>query len=230
VLSADWDSARALWTVVTEDEAGARRRTARLLYLGSGYYDYDTAHDAQFAGREDFRADHPSAVLAERSRLRGQARGGDRFGRDGGDDRAVDDAQGRARHHAAAHADVVRDPPARDALANALRRILPEKVAYAITRFKNVRLQDLVFKRARSQPEKVKDYLTKKIKAALGDKYDAKTFTPPYDPWDQRLCLVPDADMFEAIKAGKADIVTDHIDRFDATGISSSPAAISMPT
>ena len=105
------------------------------------------------------------------------------------------------------------------AFANFLRKVLPEKLAYRITRFKNVRVQNLVFKRARSQPQKVKDFLTKRIKEALGDKYDAKAFTPPYDPWDQRLCLVPDADLFEAIKAGKASVVTDHIERFDATGI-----------
>ncbi|GAO54609.1 NAD(P)/FAD-dependent oxidoreductase [Novosphingobium sp. MD-1] len=221
VLSADWDSARALWTVMTEDEAGTRRSvTARLLYLGSGYYDYDTPHDAQFAGREDFRGTiiHPQFWPSHLDYA------GKRVVVIGSGATAVTIVPSMT--HKAAHVTMLqRTPtwyairPARDALANALRRILPEKVAYAITRFKNVRLQNLVFKRARSQPEKVKDYLTKKIKAALGDKYDAKTFTPPYDPWDQRLCLVPDADMFEAIKAGKADIVTDHIDRFDATGI-----------
>jgi cation diffusion facilitator CzcD-associated flavoprotein CzcO len=109
--------------------------------------------------------------------------------------------------------------PAKDAIANFLRKILPEELAYKITRFKNVRIQNMVFKRARTKPQQVKDFLTKRIKQALGDKYDAKTFTPPYDPWDQRLCLVPDGDLFTAINAGKASIVTDHIDRFDATGI-----------
>jgi len=65
----------------------------------------------------------------------------------------------------------------------------------------------------------VKDFLTKKLKEALGPKYDAATFTPPYNPWEQRLCLVPDCDLFSAMKAGKADIVTDHIERIDAQGI-----------
>ncbi|MFX9069596.1 hypothetical protein ABTN30_19995, partial [Acinetobacter baumannii] len=88
-----------------------------------------------------------------------------------------------------------------------------ERTAYAITRWKNVRLQNLVFKRARQQPEKVKAFLTDKVKAALGDKYDATAFTPPYDPWNQRLCLVPDGDLFAAIRAGKASVVTAHIDR-----------------
>ena len=92
-------------------------------------------------------------------------------------------------------------------------------LAYKITRFKNVRLQDIAFKRAREKPEKVKEFLTKKLKESLGDRYDADAFTPPYNPWDQRLCLVPDADFFEAMKADKASVVTDHIERFDATGI-----------
>src|SRR3546814_6200670 len=96
---------------------------------------------------------------------------------------------------------------------------LPEKLAYKITRFKNVRLQDIAFRRAREKPEKVKEFLTNKLKANLGDHYDAEAFTPPYNPWEQRLCLVPDADFFEAMKAGKASVVTDHIEKFDAAGI-----------
>ena len=109
--------------------------------------------------------------------------------------------------------------PAKDAFANTLRKFLPEKLAYKITRFKNVRLQDIAFRRARERPEKVKEFLTKKLKDSLGDRYDAQAFTPPYNPWEQRLCLVPDADFFEAMKADKASVVTDHIERFDKTGI-----------
>src|SRR3546814_8728577 len=77
----------------------------------------------------------------------------------------------------------------------------------------------IAFRRAREKPEKVKEFLTNKLKANLGDHYDAEAFTPPYNPWEQRLCLVPDADFFEAMKAGKASVVTDPIERFDAAGI-----------
>jgi len=104
--------------------------------------------------------------------------------------------------------------PARDGLANFLRKVLPEETAYRITRWKNVVMQDVGFKRAQSQPEKVKEFLTKKMQEHLGDKYDEAAFTPPYDPWDQRLCLVPDADLFEAIKSGQAEVVTGRIARF----------------
>src|SRR3546814_14249624 len=109
--------------------------------------------------------------------------------------------------------------PAKDVFANFLRKIRPEKLAYKITRFKNVRLQDIGFRRAREKPEKVKEFLTKRLKAALGDRYDPVALTPPYNPWDQRLCLVPDADFLEVMKAGKASVVTDHIERFDKGGI-----------
>ena len=109
--------------------------------------------------------------------------------------------------------------PAKDAVANFLRKILPDRLAYRITRFKNIRMQDFSFKMARDKPEKVKSALHKKIKQALGPDYDKATFDPPYNPWDQRVCLVPDADLFEAMKAGKADVVTGHIEKFERGGV-----------
>ncbi|MBS1239423.1 MAG: flavin-containing monooxygenase, partial [Proteobacteria bacterium] len=109
--------------------------------------------------------------------------------------------------------------PAKDAIANFLRKVLPEKLAYRITRFKNIRMHNFVFKRARSRPEKVAAFLTKQAQKALGPAWNEKDFVPPYNPWEQRLCLVPDGDLFEAVKAGKASLVTDHIDRIDATGV-----------
>jgi len=221
VVSADFDSEAAQWVVTLEGGDGQRSRmTARWLYLGSGYYDYDKPHEAAFAGREDFAGDiiHPQ-FWPENFDYSGK-----RVVVIGSGATAVTIVPSMASK--AAHVTMLqRTPtwygirPARDGIANFLRKLLPEKLAYRITRFKNVRLQNLVFKRARTRPEQVKEFLTKRIKAALGDKYDAKAFTPPYNPWDQRLCLVPDADLFEAIKAGKASVVTDHIERFDATGI-----------
>lgn len=221
VVSADFDSEAAHWVVTLEGNDGQRSRiTAGWMYLGSGYYDYDKPYEAQFEGREDFKGEiiHPQ-FWPENLDYTGK-----RVVVIGSGATAVTLVPSMADK--AAHVTMLqRTPtwygirPARDAIANFLRKILPEELAYRITRWKNVRLQNLVFKRARTKPEQVKQFLTKRIKAALGEKYDAKAFTPPYDPWDQRLCLVPDADLFEAIKAGKASVVTDHIDRFDATGI-----------
>ena len=221
VVSADFDSEAAHWVVTLEGNDGQRSRiTAGWMYLGSGYYDYDKPYEAQFEGREDFKGEiiHPQ-FWPENLDYTGK-----RVVVIGSGATAVTIVPSMADK--AAHVTMLqRTPtwygirPARDAIANFLRKILPEELAYRITRWKNVRLQNLVFKRARTKPEQVKQFLTKRIKAALGEKYDAKAFSPPYDPWDQRLCLVPDADLFEAIKAGKASVVTDHIDRFDATGI-----------
>lgn len=221
VVGADWDSTAARWTVTLEDDRGERSTTtARWLYLGAGYYDYDEPFDANFSGREDFRGQiiHPQFWPENL---------------DYADKKVVVIGSGAtavtivpSMADKAAHVTMLqRTPtwyfirPAKDAFANFLRKILPEKLAYKITRFKNVKLQDIGFRRAREKPEKVKDFLTKKLKDALGDRYDEQAFTPPYNPWDQRLCLVPDADFFNAMKADKASVVTDHIERFDATGI-----------
>ncbi|MBB3859260.1 cation diffusion facilitator CzcD-associated flavoprotein CzcO [Novosphingobium hassiacum] len=220
VLSADFDSTAGYWVVTLQGEDGQRSRlTARWLYLGSGYYDYDKPYEAEFKGRENFKGEivHPQ-FWPENLDYAGK-----QVVVIGSGATAVTIVPSMPE---AAHVTMLqRTPtwyairPAKDGIANFLRKVLPEELAYRITRFKNVTMQNLVFKKARSQPQKVKDYLTNKLKEALGDKYDARTFTPPYDPWDQRLCLVPDGDLFEAIKAGRASIVTDHIDRFDATGI-----------
>jgi cation diffusion facilitator CzcD-associated flavoprotein CzcO len=109
--------------------------------------------------------------------------------------------------------------PAKDRIANFLRKVLPEKLAYRVTRWKNITLQHLGFKRARTKPEKMKQFLHKRIEKALGPDYDRASFTPPYDPWDQRLCLIPDDDLFEAMKKGRAEIVTGHIAAFEQGGV-----------
>ncbi|WP_228765981.1 flavin-containing monooxygenase [Sphingopyxis solisilvae] len=221
VVGADWDSTAARWTVTLEDDRGERSTTtARWLYLGAGYYDYDEPFDANFTGREDFRGQiiHPQ-FWPENLDYTGK-----KVVVIGSGATAVTIVPSMADK--AAHVTMLqRTPtwyfirPAKDGFANFLRKVLPEKLAYRITRFKNVKLQDIGFRRAREKPEKVKDFLTKKLKDALGDRYDEQAFTPPYNPWDQRLCLVPDADFFNAMKDDKASVVTDHIERFDATGI-----------
>ena len=220
VVSADWDSAAALWRLDVE-AAGARSRiAARFLFLGSGYYDYDDPHEADIPGKQDFagRLVHPQFWPADL----------DYAGKTvvviGSGATAVTVVPAMAK--TAAHVTMLqRTPtwmasrPARDALANGLRRVLPEKLAYRLTRFKNIKLQSMVFHRARTRPDKVRAFLTKQTQKLLGAHYNARDFTPPYDPWDQRLCLVPDGDLFAAIRKGRASVVTDRIERIDATGV-----------
>jgi len=221
VLSADWHSGEARWHVVLEDGAGIRNtQTARYLYLGSGYYDYDAPYDPGFAGKEDFqgRIVHPQFWPDDLDYA------GKQVVVIGSGATAVTMLPAMAK--TAAHVTMLQRTPAwmgarpqKDWIANALRAILPEKLAYRITRFKNIRMHQFIFKRARSKPEKVANFLTKKTQKALGRFYTEKDFRPPYNPWEQRLCLVPDGDLFEAVKAGSASVVTDRIERFDATGI-----------
>jgi cation diffusion facilitator CzcD-associated flavoprotein CzcO len=113
----------------------------------------------------------------------------------------------------------VASAPDKDAIANFLRKILPERLAYKLTRLKNVEFQRRIYAKTRTDPEKVKNFLLRRVRKALGDEYTEKHFTPSYDPWDQRLCLIPNGDLFEAIRSGKASVVTDRIDCITKKGI-----------
>ena len=224
VLTADFDSATARWQVTVETGASEngvekKRLTANWLYLGSGYYDYDEPFDPGFdLGGFEGQVIHPQFWPEDL---------------DYADKTVVVIGSGAtavtivpAMSTKAGHVTMLqRTPtwmfsrPAKDALANFLRRWLPDELAYRITRWKNIKLQDIGFKRAREKPEKVKDFLHKKIRGIMGQDYDLAPFTPPYNPWDQRLCLVPDDDLFAAIKSGKADVVTGRIAAFDRSGV-----------
>ena len=111
-------------------------------------------------------------------------------------------------------------------MANRLRRFLPAAWAYRLSRWKNVALMMYLYQLSRRRPESMKAAILKGIRAALGPDYDVAThFTPRYNPWEQRLCLVPDGDMFQAIKSGRASVVTDHIETFTDTASSSNRAS-----
>lgn len=220
VISADFRHDDGKWHVELEKADGSHARmTANFLYLGAGYYDYDEAYDPGF----DF-GEFTGQVLHPQFWPEDLDYTGKRVVVVGSGATAVTIVPSMADK--AAHVTMLqRTPtwmfarPAKDALANFLRKILPEKLAYRITRFKNIKMQDFSFKLARDNPQKVKDALHKKIADTLGPDFDKASFTPPYDPWDQRLCLVPDDDLFNAMKAGKASIVTGQIASFEQGGV-----------
>lgn len=220
---AGWSSAAACWTVEVEraDTGETVRFTCTMLLLCAGYYSYRHGHTPEFAGRDRFRGAivHPQEWPADLD-FRGK--------------QVVVIGSGAtamtlvpAMAAAAAHVVMLqRSPtyvvsrPDRDVVANALRAVLPAHWAYAIARWKNVGLQQFLYRRTRSHPAQVKRKLLDMVRRELGPDYDVEThFTPSYDPWDQRLCLVPNGDVFAAIRSGKASVVTDHIDRFTETGI-----------
>ncbi len=222
VTHADWDSATAMWSVrALLDDGSESVTTARWLYMGAGYYDYDGGHDPDFPGRSDFGGQivHPQ-FWPEALDYQGK-----RVIVIGSGATAVTLVPSLADSGAGHVTMLQRTPtwyfirPAEDRLANGLRRILPEKWAYAITRFKNVRLQNFAFKLARRNPQKVKDALLKNIRTAMGGALNEADFTPPYNPWEQRLCLVPDGDFFNALKEERASVTTGRIARFVPQGV-----------
>jgi cation diffusion facilitator CzcD-associated flavoprotein CzcO len=220
VLSADWQAGAAQWHLTLEDAQGRHELTARFLYLASGYYDYDDPHDAQLPGLQHFGGTvvHPQFWPSELNYS------GRRVVVIGSGATAVTIVP--AMSDKAAHVTMLqRTPtwmaarPSRDAFANRLQKWLPGWLAHWITRQKNVRMHQFFFKKARSEPEAVGAWLTGKLREGLGEAYSAEHFRPPYGPWQQRLCLVPDDDFFEAVKSGDASIVTGHIETFEKDGV-----------
>jgi monooxygenase len=221
VKRAAWSSADARWTVEVESNGELKRYTCNFLFMCSGYYRYSEGYTPAFVGWERFkgRIVHPQKWSDDVDYV------GKRVVVIGSGATAVTLVPAMAEH--AAHVTMLqRSPtyvismPGKDRIANFLRRVLPLKLAYGMTRWKNVLFGMLFFKLSRSRPQLIKNMLLKGVRKELGPEYDIDThFTPTYNPWDQRLCLVPDADFFNAIKSGKASVATDRIDTFTENGI-----------
>ena len=223
VVGASWLTPDARWTV--EIERGPSREKVRLtcnfLWMCSGYYDYQSGYLPDFHGIERFkgRIAHPQKWTDDIDYA------GKRVVVIGSGATAVTLVPAMAE--TAEHVTMLqRSPtymvtrPSQDHLANKLRRRLPIKLAYWATRWKNVLLGMYFYQMCKRQPDKVKSLLLGGVRQMLGPDYDiAQHFTPRYNPWDQRLCLVPDADFFRAIRRGKVSIITDHIEAFTETGI-----------
>ncbi|WP_375465476.1 flavin-containing monooxygenase [uncultured Methylobacterium sp.] len=223
VVRASWDSATALWTLETEVERQAApvRYTCRVLSVCSGYYAYDGGHDPAFPGLARFagRVVHPQAWPDD------LAWDGRTVVVIGSGATAVTLVPELAK--TAAHVTMLqRSPtyvvalPSEDRIARWLRARLPAGLAHGLARAKNVLLGMVFYAYARRKPEAMAKRLLDGVRAELGPDYDvAKHFTPSYKPWDQRLCLVPDADLFKAIRSGAASVETDAVETFTETGI-----------
>jgi monooxygenase len=109
--------------------------------------------------------------------------------------------------------------PAEDIVANLLRLCLPDRAAYVLARWKNVLMTTFFYNLARKRPELFKRMVARGVRRQLGQEYDSKHFTPPYNPWDQRLCFAPDSDFFLAMREGRVSVVTDYIETFNEDGI-----------
>jgi cation diffusion facilitator CzcD-associated flavoprotein CzcO len=223
VTKAEWSTDDAQWTVTSTNKATGASNTisCSFLFMCSGYYSYKKGHTPEFAGRERFKGTvvHPQDWPTDLDYA------GKRVVVIGSGATAVTIVPSMADK--AAHVTMLqRSPtymvsrPDHDVMANRMRKVLPPKMAYNLTRFKNTWRQQLVYNKTRTDPDKVKQLLLGGIKMELGADYDiAKHFTPAYNPWDQRLCLVPNGDFFKSMREGKASVVTDHITSFTETGI-----------
>jgi monooxygenase len=223
VERASWSSDKALWTVEARcnDTHEVVRLTCRFLLMCSGYYDYAGGYTPDFPGTERFagRIVHPQKWTDDIDSA------GKRVVVIGSGATAVTLVPELAKN--AAHVTMLqRSPtyivalPAVDAAASWLRRKLPSELAYDVTRWKNVALGMAMFNFCRAFPDRAKKLMVGRVRKSLGPDFDVGThFTPRYRPWDQRVCLVPDGDLFEAFKSGRAEVVTDHIETFTETGL-----------
>lgn len=221
VTQAEWCSDAARWTLtVTRDNGDTETWRAAHVVNATGYYNYDQGHAPDFPGQDRFKGEivHPQFwpedldVADKRMVVIGSGA------------TAITLVPSLAKRGAQVTM-LQRTPtwvlsvPAIDPLWNSLSRLLPERAVFAATRARNIALQRAIYVAARKRPAVVRRFLRKMTRRQLGDAVDVRHFTPDYNPWDQRLCVVPDGDLFRVLRRGDADILTDTVDHFDADGI-----------
>ncbi|KLD64068.1 flavin-containing monooxygenase [Dyella japonica] len=222
VLTSSWSSAQRRWRVQVLDEARGETRdfSARFLIVCTGYYNYDRGYLPVFPGIDRYQGQcvHPQQWPP------GLDYRGKRVVVIGSGATAVTLVPAMAGD--AAHVTMVqRSPsyilslPSYDKISAVMQRVLPKSLVFRMARRRNIFLTRFIYKAARRWPDKVRAFLIGGVRRKLGEGADMRHFTPAYEPWDQRLCIVPDGDLFAAIKSGKASVVTDCIARFTERGI-----------
>lgn len=222
VLDASWSDEDKFWTlsVKAHKDVTQQQMRCRFLFMCSGYYDYDNGYTPDFPdiSKYEGRVIHPQHWDEQL---------------DYSEKKVIIIGSGATAvtllPEMAKKADKVymlqRTPtyvvtlPSEDPIALSLRKVLPEKDAYQVIRWKNILISMGFYNACKQWPDVVKKIILKGVRRQMGNDYDMRHFDPPYNPWDQRLCVVPDADLFKAVKSGKAEVVTDHIERFTQKGI-----------
>ena len=221
VLSANWSGNEACWTLEVAHGNSTSLLKTRFLYMCAGYYSYEEGYRPSFDGEEAFKGTivHPQFWPEDLDYS------GKRIAVIGSGATAVTLVPTLAEK--AAHVTMVqRSPtyimklPNRNGLYIALRKWLPGRLAYRLTRWRNLTLTMALYGYSRMFPNGMKNLLMKGAASELPEGYEVgKHFNPSYNPWDQRLCVIPDGDLFRAIKTGKADVATEEIAHFTSTGI-----------
>jgi monooxygenase len=223
LVKASWSSQDTVWSLQIENQNDntIEELTCNFLFMCGGYYNYDEGYTPEFKGKENFEGQivHPQKWTEDI---------------DYKDKKVVVIGSGAtavtiipSMANETSHITMLqRSPtyymsaPDQDGIANIIKKIFPSKTAYLIVRWKNILMGRLLFILLKRYPQKFKDRLINGVREYLGEDYDLDThFTPKYMPWDQRLCFVPNGDMFNAINSGKASVVTDTIDEFTPKGI-----------
>ena len=221
VSDLSWSSAQGRWTARVETPDGVRQLTAQFIWNCSGYYRYANGYTPDFPGAATFEG----TVIHPQNWPEHLDYSGKRVIIIGSGATAVTLAPAMADK--AAHVTMLqRSPsylfamPGSSAAARVMAKILPKGAVYSLMRWWRIFFQNIMFKLARARPKAMGKRLIEQTRDLLPDGYDvAKHFTPSYNPWDQRICVVPDNDLFNAISRGTVSMETDHIERFDADGI-----------
>lgn len=221
VLKAAWSTPKATWTIEATNKAGEPVTIeANFVISCTGYYNYEAGYTPEFKGRDRFKGQiiHPQ-LWPENL--------------DYTNKKVVIIGSGAtavtllpSMTDKAAHVTMLqRSPsyvisvPQEDIISNKLRKYLPEKVVYHMARARNVGLSLGLYRYSRAKPAVVRRFLLSQVRRQLGQDFDMSHFTPQYNPWDERLCAVPNGDLFKVLRKGKASVVTDHIDSFTEDGI-----------
>lgn len=223
VKKARWSSDSNQWTVDIEDKKTGKfsQILCSFIFMCSGYYSYKEGYTPHFEGKENFKGDiiHPQKwdTSFDYSNKKIVVIGS------GATAVTIVPEMAKTAKHVTM---LQRSPtyvvaaPEKDNLANKLRKYLPLKFTYWFIRWRNILRQQYYFHLCKKYPKGVKNAIIREVKKKLGNDFDVKThFTPKYNPWDQRMCLVPDGDLFEQINQGKASVVTDHIKNFTENGL-----------
>lgn len=221
VISADWDSATDTWTVQTEQDGEPRTYRGRFLFFASGYYNYDEPYSPPFPGIEDFKGD----VVHPQHWPEGFDYTGKRLVVIGSGATAISMIPSLAER--AAHVTMLQRTPSYlmslqrvQPVINGIRKVLPRRVSHAVARVILSLFGSVLWLVARKAPEFSKRLLRRDAEKYLPAGYDIDThFTPPYNPWDQRLCFILNGDFYKAVGRDDVDVVTDQIDHVDASGI-----------
>ncbi|MBY0443304.1 MAG: NAD(P)/FAD-dependent oxidoreductase [Mycobacteriaceae bacterium] len=222
VVNADWSNTENRWTVRVEHDGEQSIMTCSFLFLCSGYYNYEQGYSPEFPGAEDFTGQiiHPQHWPEDLDYI------DKNIVVIGSGATSITLVPALADSGAKRVTMLQRSPtyvisqPEEDKIAQALNRYCPEKLAYTAVRWKNVFRQMAFYAACRRWPQRMRKFLQDFVTRQLPPGYDVSThFSPHYNPWDQRLCLVSDGDLFRTIRQGRSEVVTDTIDRFTPTGI-----------